>query len=133
MRKSELPQKTVDVKKDSINLYKNKKSTIPGFLEDYAIVIDAFIALYEITFDDFWLEKARKPWMNNVFNQVTNRSFYTICIIKYLLQTVNPSHHIKEHLIELMKKYPNTPIQFMGIPSNGDGTLFNWENEPLWK
>ena len=28
LRKSELPQKTVDVKKDSINLYKNKKSTV---------------------------------------------------------------------------------------------------------
>ena len=28
LRKSELPQKTVDAKKDSINLYKNKKSTV---------------------------------------------------------------------------------------------------------
>lgn len=28
LRKNELPQKTVDAKKDSINLYKNKKSTV---------------------------------------------------------------------------------------------------------
>ncbi|WP_445748207.1 hypothetical protein [Polaribacter sp.] len=28
LRKSELPQKTVDTKKDSINLYKTKKSTV---------------------------------------------------------------------------------------------------------
>ena len=28
LHKTELPQKTVDAKKDSINLYKNKKSTV---------------------------------------------------------------------------------------------------------
>ena len=28
LRKTELPHKTVDAKKDSINLYKNKKSTV---------------------------------------------------------------------------------------------------------
>ena len=46
---------------DEAKLFRNRKngiSKIDGFLEDYATVIDAFIALYEITFDDFWLEKA---------------------------------------------------------------------------
>ncbi len=38
--------------------YKNGNSTIDGFLEDYAHVISAFIALYEVTFDAEWLEKA---------------------------------------------------------------------------
>ena len=38
--------------------YKNGKSTIDGFLEDYAHVINAFIGLYEVTFDSEWLEKA---------------------------------------------------------------------------
>jgi uncharacterized protein YyaL (SSP411 family) len=38
--------------------YKNGKSTIDGFLEDYAHVISAFIGLYEVTFDSEWLEKA---------------------------------------------------------------------------
>ena len=38
--------------------YKNGNSTIDGFLEDYAHVISAFIALYEVTFDSEWLEKA---------------------------------------------------------------------------
>ncbi len=40
--------------------YKNGKSTINGFLEDYAFVIDAFISLYQITFDETWLDHAKK-------------------------------------------------------------------------
>ena len=39
--------------------YKNGKSTINGYLEDYATTIEAFIALYENTMDDSWLLSAR--------------------------------------------------------------------------
>ena len=40
--------------------FKEDKSTINGYLEDYATVIDAFISLYEITFDDKWLTTAKQ-------------------------------------------------------------------------
>ena len=40
--------------------YKNGKSTINGYLEDYAHVIDAFLALYEVTFDDQWLYHSKQ-------------------------------------------------------------------------
>ncbi|MFC2127161.1 thioredoxin domain-containing protein [Bacteroidota bacterium] len=36
--------------------YKNKKSNINGYLEDYATLIDAYISLYEITLDQNWLD-----------------------------------------------------------------------------
>ncbi|WP_299532262.1 thioredoxin domain-containing protein [Ulvibacterium sp.] len=39
--------------------HKNGTSTINGYLEDYASVIDAFIGLYEITFDGKWLMRAK--------------------------------------------------------------------------
>lgn len=39
--------------------YKNGKSSINGFLEDYATTIDAFLALYEQTLDKKWLLNAR--------------------------------------------------------------------------
>lgn len=87
----------------------------------------------EIAIEPIWLEKPNNPWINQEFQNVTNRSFYAICIIKYLLYTVNPSHRIKHHLIELFEKYPNTPIQFMGIPSINNTSLWDWQNEPLWK
>jgi hypothetical protein len=37
---------------------KNGVSTIEGFLEDYAHTIDAFIALYQVTFENEWLDHA---------------------------------------------------------------------------
>jgi hypothetical protein len=40
--------------------YKNGKSTINGYLEDYATVIDAYIALYEVTFNEHWLNTAKQ-------------------------------------------------------------------------
>lgn len=39
---------------------KNGVSTIDGFLEDYAHSIDAFIALYQVTFEKEWLDHALK-------------------------------------------------------------------------
>ncbi len=41
-----------------LHTYKDEKSTINGYLEDYAAVIDAFIALYQNTFDQQWLDIA---------------------------------------------------------------------------
>ena len=40
--------------------YKNGKASINGFLEDYAHVIQAFISLYEVTFDEKWLQNAKQ-------------------------------------------------------------------------
>jgi uncharacterized protein YyaL (SSP411 family) len=39
--------------------YKNGMRTINAFLGDYALTIEAFIALYESTFDEQWLYKAK--------------------------------------------------------------------------
>ncbi|HLP05029.1 MAG TPA: thioredoxin domain-containing protein [Paludibacter sp.] len=36
-------------------VYKDGKVTIDGFLEDYATLAEAFIGLYEVTFDRYWL------------------------------------------------------------------------------
>jgi uncharacterized protein len=39
--------------------YKNNKSTINGFLDDYSFTIEAFISLYQITFDEKWIYDAK--------------------------------------------------------------------------
>jgi hypothetical protein len=38
--------------------HKNGETRIPGFLEDHAAVALGFIALYELTFDSVWVERA---------------------------------------------------------------------------
>ncbi|MDP3313112.1 thioredoxin domain-containing protein [Lutibacter sp.] len=40
--------------------YKNGKSTINGYLEDYATVVDAYISLYEATLNEKWLNTAKQ-------------------------------------------------------------------------
>jgi uncharacterized protein YyaL (SSP411 family) len=40
--------------------YKNGKAYTPAFLEDYAAVIQAFIQLYQVSFDQKWLTEAKK-------------------------------------------------------------------------
>ncbi|WP_425557106.1 thioredoxin domain-containing protein [Flaviramulus aquimarinus] len=39
--------------------YKNGKGSINGYLEDYALTIDAFIALYENTLNEKWINASR--------------------------------------------------------------------------
>jgi len=40
--------------------YKNGRSTINGYLEDYATVIDAYISLYEVSSNELWLNTAKQ-------------------------------------------------------------------------
>ena len=40
--------------------FKNGKSNIEAYLEDYAAVSDAFISLYEVTLDEKWLKNAKQ-------------------------------------------------------------------------
>ena len=51
------------IKSDDNSLYrnyKNGKASIPGFLDDYAFSIQAFISLYQVTFDEKWLLEAQQ-------------------------------------------------------------------------
>ncbi|MRX46419.1 thioredoxin domain-containing protein [Pedobacter puniceum] len=40
--------------------YKDGKASINAFLDDYALLAEAFISVYEITFDENWLQEAKK-------------------------------------------------------------------------
>lgn len=49
--------------KEDGSLYRNHKagkSSINAFLDDYATVIDAYFSLYEVTFDEKWLNLSKK-------------------------------------------------------------------------
>ena len=54
--------------------YKNGRTTINAFLEDYALVSAAFIRLYEATFDPIWLIRAEKLVLYSLENFYDNNS-----------------------------------------------------------
>jgi uncharacterized protein YyaL (SSP411 family) len=52
----------------------------PAFLDDYANIIDAFIALYEVTFDEQWLNQSRKltdQAISHYYDEGNGIFFYT--------------------------------------------------------
>jgi len=56
------------------------EATTPAFLDDYANVIDALIALYEVTFDEEWLTQAKNltdKAITHYYNQNNGIFFYT--------------------------------------------------------
>ncbi len=60
--------------------YKNRKSSINGFLDDYANLIEAWIALYEATFNEQWLNLASslmKYTIAHFYDERSGMFFYT--------------------------------------------------------
>jgi uncharacterized protein YyaL (SSP411 family) len=60
--------------------WKNGRATISGFLEDYALVIEAYISLYEATFTESWLREAEtltEYVLGNFFDPAEQQFFYT--------------------------------------------------------
>jgi len=60
--------------------YKNGKSTINGFLDDYSFTINAFISLYQATFQEEWLLLAKELMdytLQYFYDQESSAFFYT--------------------------------------------------------
>ncbi|WP_299432354.1 thioredoxin domain-containing protein [uncultured Aquimarina sp.] len=51
-----IKEKQLQLDNSLLHNYKEGKSTINGYLEDYATVIEAFISVYQNTFDQQWLD-----------------------------------------------------------------------------
>lgn len=63
---------------------------------------------------------------SNSQSLITDRTYFVICMIQYLLQTVNPNNTFKEKLEELFQKYPTIDRFALGYTEN-------WQEEDLWK
>lgn len=58
-------------------------------------------------------------------NVRSDRTYFVLVMIRYLLQTVNPKSGFAKKLKELLARYDNIDIKAMGFPSN-------WDNDPFW-
>ncbi len=60
--------------------YKDGKASINAFLDDYALLADAFIRLYEATFDEQWLYRSKKLTdyaLQHFYDASTGLYYYT--------------------------------------------------------
>ena len=75
-----------------------------------------------------YYNKTDKVWLTNeeVDKVQSTKLFYTLCVILYLLQTVNPRTKFKQHFYDLLDKYPIVETGYMGFPEG-------WKDLPLWK
>jgi len=78
------------------------------------------------------LLKPKGRWLSQPFEN-NKRIFYFLCLLRYIMQRANPGNTMPEKLATLFAKYPNVPIQYLGIPSDKKGGLLEWRNEPIWK
>ena len=60
--------------------YTNGKTSVDGFLDDYALLAKAFIRLYQVTFDVHWLNLAKQLTdysIKNFYDEKSGMFFYT--------------------------------------------------------
>ena len=58
-------------------------------------------------------------WISNPDTAKRNKVYYSVCMIYYLLQTINPRTSFKKRLVDLLEKYSHViNLNSMGFPAN---------------
>lgn len=65
-------------------------------------------------------------WISNPDFTQTSKMYYSICLIMYFLQTINPNSKFKLHFAKLCNEFPGVNIGYMGFPTN-------WKEESIWQ
>ncbi|WP_435624690.1 thioredoxin domain-containing protein [Flagellimonas sp.] len=99
--------------------HKNGKSNINAFLEDYATVIEGFLNLYQVTFEEKWLNHAKNllDYSKEHFMDESSKMFYFTSdedqsLIRRSIETgdnvISASNSIMaKNLLKLHKLFPN--------------------------
>ncbi|MFC4097600.1 thioredoxin domain-containing protein [Euzebyella saccharophila] len=69
--------------------HKNGKSTINGYLEDYASIIEAYLGLYEITFEEKWLLRSKELAdyvLDNFMDDKSGMLFFTSAKDRFVIR-----------------------------------------------
>ncbi|MBF9142164.1 thioredoxin domain-containing protein [Hymenobacter properus] len=99
---------------------KNGRASINGFLEDFALVIQAYISLYEVSFGESWLREAEaltEYVLDNFFDPAETQFFYTdrraealIARKKELMDNVIPSSNsVMAHNLRRLGRHLENP------------------------
>lgn len=95
--------------------YKNGKATIAGFLDDYAFMIEALIALYETDFNENWLKAAKdltKYVIANFKDEESDLFFYTAANGEVLIAR---KHEVMDNVISASNSVMAQNLQKLGL------------------
>jgi abortive infection bacteriophage resistance protein len=62
---------------------------------------------------------------NGSTRSIKDKTYFSLCILQYLLQIINPNNTFKQKIEELFIKYPEIDRAAMGYP-------IHWEDDALW-
>ncbi len=95
--------------------YKNGKASIAGFLDDYAFMIEALIALYEVDFDEIWLAEAKSLTnyvLHNFKDEENDMFFYTASNAEELIAR---KHEVMDNVIPASNSVMAQNLQKLGL------------------
>ncbi|WP_131538061.1 thioredoxin domain-containing protein [Pedobacter nototheniae] len=95
--------------------YKNGKASITAFLDDYAFLIEALIALYECDFDENWLQEAKELTDYVVANFADEESpmfFYTSAEAEDLIAR---KHEVMDNVIPASNSVMAQNLKKLGL------------------
>jgi len=67
-----------------------------------------------------------KKWISAPESAQTTKVYYSICIILYFLQTINPNTKFRSHIFDLFNQFPDINPGLMGFTKG-------WQTEDIWK
>ena len=100
--------------------YKNEKASINGFLDDYALLIDALIALYQVDFNEAWLNEARELTdyvLENFVDENNAMFFYTSNNSEALIAR---KHEVMDNVISSSNSVMAQNLQILGLFFDND-------------
>jgi len=116
--------------------YKNSRASVTAFLEDYALVADAAIEIYQLTMDEQWLDLANKLSayaINNFYDENESMFWFTnsktellIARKKELYDNVIPSSNsvMAKVLFNLSRLFENA--RYADITNRMAGKMASW-------
>ncbi len=95
--------------------YKNEKASISGFLDDYALLIEALIELYQVDFNEAWLNEAKELTnyvLENFVDENNSMFYYTSNNSEALIAR---KHEVMDNVISSSNSVMAQNLQTLGL------------------
>jgi abortive infection bacteriophage resistance protein len=74
------------------------------------------------------IKRIQRPELryNPISDSQRHKLYAVLCVMNYLLYTIDPAYSLRRHLVELFAEFPKVDTGAMGF-------LTDWQEQPLWK